>query len=64
LHGDQLNYNKEEDYVVCPMGQHMKNIGSHKEQNKSGYEQHIANYQAKNFKRSSLMVHVFQGSVL
>lgn len=48
LHGDQLYYNKEEDYAVCPMGQHMKNIGAHKEQNKSGYEQCIIKYQAKN----------------
>jgi hypothetical protein len=25
---DQLHYNKEKDYYICPMGQHMKNIGT------------------------------------
>ena len=48
LHADQLYYNKDEDYVVCPMGQHMKNIASHKDQSKSGYEQLITKYQAHN----------------
>lgn len=45
---DQLHYNEQEDYIVCPIGQHMKNIGSHKEKNKSGYEQTITRYQAPN----------------
>lgn len=48
FHADQLHYNKAEDYIVCPMGQHMENIGSHKEQSKSGYEQHNSKYQAQN----------------
>ena len=43
---DQLHYNETEDYIVCPMGQHMTNIGTHKEKNKSGYEQTITRYQS------------------
>lgn len=48
FNADQLHYNEENDFIVCPMGQHMKNIGSSKEWNRSGYEQTITRYQAKN----------------
>ena len=43
---DQLHYNEEEDYLVCPMGQQMHNIGTYTTQNRSGYEQTITRYQA------------------
>lgn len=46
--GERLHYNAEQDYIVCPMGQHMQNIGSYKQNNKSGFEQTITRYQAKN----------------
>lgn len=45
---DYLFYNAEQDYFVCPMGQHMENIGVIKKQNESGYEQTITKYQAQN----------------
>ena len=45
---DQLHYNAQEDYVVCPMGQHMQNIGTYEQKNRSGYEQTITKYQAPN----------------
>lgn len=48
FHADQLYYNKDEDYIVCPMGQHMKNIASYRDRNKSGYEQLVTKYQAHN----------------
>jgi len=48
FNADQLYYNEQGDYLVCPMGQHMRNIGTHKEQNRNGYEQHITKYQAQN----------------
>ena len=48
FNADQLHYNEEEDYVVCPMGQHMQNIGTHKEKNRNGYIQTITKYQASN----------------
>lgn len=46
--GEHLYYNAEEDYLVCPMGQHMENMGSYKQKNKSGFEQTLTKYQAKN----------------
>lgn len=48
FHADQLHYNQKDDYLVCPMGQHMVNVGSNKEKNRSGYEQTISRYQARN----------------
>ena len=48
FNADQLHYNQQEDYIVCPMGQHMQNIGTHKEKNRSGYEQTVTRYQALN----------------
>jgi hypothetical protein len=43
-----LFYNKEEDYFVCPMGQHMKNVGNSTRENASGYVSNITYYEAKN----------------
>lgn len=45
---DQLYYNSKEDYVVCPMGQHMQNAGTNNTTNRSGYEQTITKYRAPN----------------
>ncbi|HEX8678267.1 MAG TPA: IS1182 family transposase [Segetibacter sp.] len=45
---EHLYYNKEQDFYVCPMGQHMDNIGTYTIKNKSGFEQTISKYQAKN----------------
>jgi hypothetical protein len=45
---DKLYYNKELDYYVCPMGQHMENKGSHIRTTATGFKQHITHYQAKN----------------
>jgi transposase len=43
-----LYYNQDKDYYVCPMGQHMQNIGTCIKKNDSGYEQKITRYQARN----------------
>lgn len=48
FNADQLHYNEEEDFIVCPMGQHMNNIGSHIEKNRNGYPQTITRYQTPN----------------
>lgn len=48
FNADQLHYNEEEDFIVCPMGQHMNNIGSHIEKNRNGYAQTSTRYQAPN----------------
>lgn len=46
--GEHLYYNIEEDYIVCPMGQHMENMGTYKQLNKNGFEQTLTRYQAQN----------------
>ena len=45
---DKLHYNKEEDYFVCPMGQHMVNAGSYERATSTGFVQRITKYQARN----------------
>jgi Transposase DDE domain len=42
-----LFYNKEQDFYVCPMGQRMENIGYGKRISTNGYESHVFYYQAK-----------------
>lgn len=42
-----LFYNKEQDFYVCPMGQRMENIGTGKRTSSNGYESQIIHYQAK-----------------
>lgn len=46
--GERLYYNADEDYIVCPIGQHMQNIGTHKRVTQSGFEQIVTKYQAQN----------------
>lgn len=41
-----LFYNKEQDYYVCPMGQRMINVGVGKTKSTNGYESEITNYEA------------------
>ena len=48
FHRDQLHYNKEEDYYVCPMGQRMNKISEGSKTTKSGYRQTYSKYKAKN----------------
>jgi transposase len=45
---DKLYYNETLDYLVCPMGQRMSNIGTTIRKTSSGFEQKITRYQAKN----------------
>jgi len=45
---DQLHYNKEDDYYVCPMGQHMRNKGSYIKKTSTGFKQKITQYKAIN----------------
>jgi transposase len=45
---EHLHYNQQQDYYVCPMGQHMLNIGTYSRKNESGFEQTITKYGAKN----------------
>lgn len=47
FHPDHMFYNAEEDYYVCPMGQHMKRIGSRRGKTESGYVTESACYRAQ-----------------
>ena len=42
-----LYYNKEEDYYVCPMGQHLEKIGEREEETQNGFKIKITQYQAR-----------------
>ena len=43
-----LYYNAQDDYFVCPMGQHMENTGTTERKSDSGYISKICVYEAKN----------------
>jgi transposase len=43
-----LFYNQEQDFYVCPMGQRMENIGTGKRISSNGYQSQVSYYQAKN----------------
>ena len=47
-HRNNLYYNVEGDFYVCPMGQRMERSGQIKRNTKTGYEQNIQLYKAKN----------------
>lgn len=48
FHQDSFYYNKEEDYYVCPMGQHMERIGTKMDRTASGYVTESARYKVQN----------------
>ena len=45
---ENLYYNKEQDYFVCPMGQHMERVGTAHTKTESGYRTLTGVYRAKN----------------
>lgn len=47
FHPASLYYNKEEDYYVCPMGQHMRRIGTKRDVTASGFVTYSARYKAQ-----------------
>ena len=50
FHHDNFHYNAHEDYYVCPMGQHMRRIGTARSKTASGYRSESARYRAQNCK--------------
>lgn len=50
FHQDNFHYNADEDYYVCPMGQHMTRIGTSHSKTASGYRSENARYRAQNCK--------------
>ena len=47
FHHDNFHYNAEEDYYVCPMGQHMTRTGTGHSKTASGYRSENARYRAQ-----------------
>lgn len=50
FHHDNFYYNADEDYYVCPMGQHMRRTGTSHRKTESGYQSEYAGYRAQNCK--------------
>ena len=50
FHHDSFHYNSEQDYYVCPMGQHMTRIGTSHSKTAGGYRSESARYRAQNCK--------------
>ena len=44
---ENLHYNAEADYFVCPMGQHMRRVGTRHDRTESGYVTELAVYRAQ-----------------
>ena len=47
FHSESIYYNEDEDYYVCPMGQHMNRIGTKRDKTASGYVTQSARYKAQ-----------------
>ena len=45
---ENLYYNQEEDYYVCPIGQKMHKTHQSQKNTEAGYEQNLSHYQAQN----------------
>lgn len=45
---ENLYYNKERDFFVCPMGQHMQRKGTSRRKSSNGYVSYITYYEAQN----------------
>ena len=45
---ENLYYNRDDDYYVCPMGQHMERVGTRRDKTDSGYRTESAVYRAGN----------------
>jgi len=58
---EHLYYNEEEDYFVCPMGQHMTYVGDKQRISDLGYVSHSKLYQAQNCEGCSLRGLCFKG---
>jgi hypothetical protein len=45
---ENLHYNQQEDYYVCPIGQRMSKTHQSQRITETGYKQHLSHYQAQN----------------
>jgi len=62
FHVENLYYNKEKDYYVCPMGQHMRRIGTRKSITDSGFVSYLAVYKAERCEGCPLRGSCFQAN--
>ena len=56
-----MYYNEEDDYYVCPMGQHMEHIGDYPYTSDLGYVSTISKYRARNCTGCPLRCLCFKG---
>ena len=61
FHVESLYYNEEEDYYVCPMGQHLRRTGTSYGKTSSGYVTESARYQAEHCEGCPLRGSCFKG---
>jgi transposase len=57
-----MYYNREEDYYVCPMGQHMERIGTEHGRTDSGYVTQVAKYRAQDCSRCPLRCRCYKAA--
>ena len=58
---EHLHYNEEDDYFVCPMGQHMECVGETQRTSELGYISTAKKYQAQNCGKCPLRGMCFKG---
>ena len=58
---ENLHYNANGDYFVCPMGQHMDFIAEYKKANTHGYVSTLKKYRAKNCSKCHIRGRCFKG---
>ena len=62
FHPDNLYYNKEENYYVCPMGQHLEFIGIRHNKTESGYISESSQYRARDCRGCPLRGECYKGN--
>jgi hypothetical protein len=58
---ENLHYNAEDDYYVCPMGQHMTRVGTRHDKSGSGYVAELAIYRAQRCQGCPLQGSCYKG---
>lgn len=58
---ENLYYNQEEDYFVCPKGQHMEFVAEYQKSNTHGFVSTIRKYRAKNCRGCEMRSKCFKG---
>lgn len=59
--GENFYYNEKDDYFVCPMGQHMTNIGTRFSETASGYLSEVTRYMAQRCEGCPLRCRCYKG---